>query len=174
MVSTHSRPKAAACARARDLARTRSFNTQPPEGGCALGPVIFNLCSLVSTHSRPKAAASILPWMTITCHGFNTQPPEGGCSKRYASTHASRMFQHTAARRRLHRYHSSVRFSVRVSTHSRPKAAAVGTKRARWKLSCFNTQPPEGGCYARTSILDTASCFNTQPPEGGCGSPEFR
>ena len=56
------------------------------------------------------------------------------------------MFQHTAARRRL-RYHPHKRFVFpRVSTHSRPKAAA-----GFYGLVCcngisFNTQPPEGGC----------------------------
>ncbi|EKY02711.1 hypothetical protein HMPREF9120_02836, partial [Neisseria sp. oral taxon 020 str. F0370] len=35
-VSTHSRPKAAAQKRLRPLQIGRSFNTQPPEGGCRL------------------------------------------------------------------------------------------------------------------------------------------
>ena len=33
---------------------------------------------------------------------------------------------------------------------------------------CFNTQPPEGGCYLRKIVEVLISCFNTQPPEGGC------
>ena len=55
-VSTHSRPKAAARARALMPSKARSFNTQPPEGGCL-------------------RVASNVP-----CNkSFNTQPPEGGC-----------------------------------------------------------------------------------------------
>ena len=77
----------------------------------------------VSTHSRPKAAGFIKHHMHIRCIGFNTQPPEGGWSWKNGcvpmsrvSTHSRpkaaghcalffmclfRMFQHTAARRRL-------------------------------------------------------------------------
>ena len=35
-VSTHSRPKAAACAKRQPCLRPGSFNTQPPEGGCLM------------------------------------------------------------------------------------------------------------------------------------------
>ena len=57
MVSTHSRPKAAA--RTRNYLQTLivSFNTQPPEGGCKV--------------KRVGCSDKIR---------FNTQPPEGGCS----------------------------------------------------------------------------------------------
>ena len=76
-------------------------------------------------------------------------------------------FQHTAARRRLLCYSWFVII-----------------------FTCFNTQPPEGGCVATTlqSLVTWVSthsrpkaadgssrrlsplrvCFNTQPPEGGC------
>ena len=55
-----------------------------------------------------------------------------------------------------------------VSTHSRPKAAAI--KKAGFKnfKGCFNTQPPEGGCLAKGVIINAVKGFNTQPPEGGC------
>ena len=77
-----------------------SFNTQPPEGGCG----------------QPERCAPPL------CR-FNTQPPEGGCHNDRWAHYRIIMFQHTAARRRLH--------------------TAIPTK---WKPICFNTQPPEGGC----------------------------
>ena len=54
LVSTHSRPKAAE----RYWISTTlvgSFNTQPPEGGCAPNGIVELLLG-VSTHSRPKAA----------------------------------------------------------------------------------------------------------------------
>ena len=58
-VSTHSRPKAAAIEDSFTIIDADGFNTQPPEGGC-------------------------LQWYVAEQHeeedGFNTQPPEGGCS----------------------------------------------------------------------------------------------
>ena len=36
-------------------------------------------------------------------------------------------------------------------------------------LSCFNTQPPEGGWWADAAGRRGYYGFNTQPPEGGWG-----
>ena len=99
------------------------------------------------------------------------------------------LFQHTAARRRLGVTGGYCFRTVKVSTHSRPKAAGcdiANTRRfrnvsthsrpkaagkpllhARVFLLGFNTQPPEGGWGVGTCSLATAKCFNTQPPEGG-------
>ena len=77
-------------------------------------------------------------------------------------------FQHTAARRRLPPYTSTHLLLPEVSTHSRPKAAALrGTRRSPISSS-FNTQPPEGGCLRRQKPSRLFRSFNTQPPEGGC------
>ena len=76
-----------------------SFNTQPPEGGCAAK---FNAHEItkVSTHSRPKAAEVQQILFGVAVERFNTQPPEGGWPPKV--TYADiKMFQHTAARRRL-------------------------------------------------------------------------
>ena len=54
-------------------------------------------------------------------------------------------FQHTAARRRLPRWKTISNIS-----------------------SCFNTQPPEGGCKIPDRVVSIGYGFNTQPPEGGC------
>ena len=100
-ISTHSRPKAAA------------------------GSFPDPLTSLkVSTHSRPKAAAIVdsLPTAYLSC--FNTQPPEGGCANCFFEREPVNTFQHTAARRRLPVALSDVYGKLKVSTHSRPKAAA--------------------------------------------------
>ena len=140
----------------------------------------------VSTHSRPKAAAFGYREAQRP-NGFNTQPPEGGC-KTDGYLKPDLVFQHTAARRRLaceilfRRHgafvstHSRPKAAVRsfcfpflvvnVSTHSRPKAAG------RWSAfralkSCFNTQPPEGGCFFGAKNGEVIRSFNTQPPEGG-------
>ena len=122
------------------------FNTQPPEGGW----------SRLILYSAPNAC-------------FNTQPPEGGWNK-------------------------AVMFAIReeVSTHSRPKAAGYAGEdlpeiekfqhtaarrrlerlsNARYQISRFNTQPPEGGCFrpARTwsfqvGFQHTAARRRLRPP----------
>ena len=56
-----------------------------------------------------------------------------------------KLFQHTAARRRLDRLPEQFSHISLVSTHSRPKAAGKPFMLARSILTCFNTQPPEGG-----------------------------
>ena len=78
---------------------------------------------------------------------------------------------------------------LRVSTHSRPKAAGLditgchrifisfnsqppeGGWRCAYKnilfFISFNSQPPEGGWAAAGNRLAVCRCFNSQPPEGG-------
>ena len=101
MVSTHSRPKAAAY---RFVVPVRRF--------------------AVSTHSRPKAAAFRAHLSRALFFGFNTQPPEGGCCRVQilpipapgVSTHSR---PKAAAKLEIERVSNG-----KVSTHSRPKAAA--------------------------------------------------
>ena len=57
---------------------TKSFNTQPPEGGWFSGFRQIRRGRDVSTHSRLKAAGSFGRPLLFLWHGFNTQPPEGG------------------------------------------------------------------------------------------------
>ncbi len=146
LVSTHSRPKAAARLMSNRILNC-CFNTQPPEGGWV---VIDGRMSIyeVSTHSRPKAAAVqnqyALVELIVSTH---SRPKAAGKAqsaartlRRFQHTAARRrlgadgravtvgsMFQHTAARRRLPREIHSKWPRNRVSTHSRPKAA-VGIK----------------------------------------------
>ena len=122
------------------------FNTQPPEGGCWILSDSLQKIRKVSTHSRPKAAAHGLIQLKRRRRGFNTQPPEGGCLKRLMNKRKELVFQHTAARRRLHSCGSILLVNS-------------------WR---FNTQPPEGGCIATNTNLPICNSFNTQPPEGGC------
>ena len=99
-VSTHSRPKAAGCIEATSSPPTKSFNSQPPEGGWAFCMSIESGAMRVSTHSRPKAAGQASAKLTelkkVSTHSrpkaagcgiapisagiprFNSQPPEGG------------------------------------------------------------------------------------------------
>ena len=67
---------------------------------------------------------------------------------------AGRLFQHTAARRRLAFGCFTRQYQGWVSTHSRPKAAGACTVSQANEIGCFNTQPPEGGwrhCLASAS-----------------------
>ena len=141
VVSTHSRPKAAAGARhlfgnmlqfQHTAARRRlhimivprinigRFNTQPPEGGCAATCLLCPIMP-VSTHSRPKAADLATVNLRVLM-----------------------MFQHTAARRRLPVPASFPdKPSAFQHTAARRRLAADRQRLAVYR--CFNTQPPEGG-----------------------------
>ena len=85
-------------------------------------PNMITLNVFVSTHSRPKAAGI----------GFLIGSPV-------------LWFQHTAARRRLVGRQQGQTRPRRVSTHSRPKAAGQKCQSYPCRMTCFNTQPPEGG-----------------------------
>ena len=99
---------------------------------------------------------------------FNTQPPEGGCTLIEWDPISGEQFQHTATRRWLQTQSYHPYYCSSVSTHSHPKVAAIWISKLQRKRSSFNTQPPEGGCYCKRSILWQHWRFNTQPPEGGC------
>ena len=77
---------------------------------------------------------------------FNSQPPEGGCQRPNGCHGVCGRFQLTAARRRLRRQQVYLRPTRLVSTHSRPKAAAISMLCPLAQIACFNSQPPEGGC----------------------------
>ena len=62
-------------------------------------------------------------------------------------------FQHTAARRRLQSAMAYRKLLRYVSTHSRPKAAALVAGIYLIHSVRFNTQPPEGGC----SLVNSSS-----------------
>ena len=82
-------------------------------------------------------------------------------------TRSPNLFQHTAARRRLARWLGVSGLIVKVSTHSRPKAAGLPFVLPCLFVECFNTQPPEGG-WKRIRVFNSLNKrFNTQPPEGG-------
>ena len=101
VVSTHSRPKAAAMtSRHCGQAGSVSTHSRPKAAANAVTAHIGDVS--VSTHSRPKAAAFFIGETHEADQSFNSQPPEGGCVQRTVK-------------------HSRCRI---VSTHSRPKAAA--------------------------------------------------
>ena len=83
--------------------------------------------TLVSTHSRPKAAGKHECADCPKRGRFNSQPLEGGWFLNCQMPSKTFPFQLTAARRRLVGEDSEGKTTVKVSTHSRPKAA--GTSR---------------------------------------------
>ena len=95
LVSTHSRPKAAAGVARRRKPLKLCFNTQcgicvkmreftvvsthsRPKAAAYTFEFSFSY-TFVSTHSRPKAAAFVPLRSLYPSLCFNTQPPEGGC-----------------------------------------------------------------------------------------------
>ncbi len=102
-------------------AAARRFNTQPPEGGWAIG-AIPRVWVTVSTHSRPKAAGYRLWFCGDIVQSFNTQPPEGGWGLQ---------------RRRIC-------LMWRFNTQP-PEGGWECRRKSKLGKRCFNTQPPEGG-----------------------------
>ncbi len=135
LVSTHSHAKAAAGRWQSCRDPSSSFNTQPlnrwyvgdrwfqhTAAQRRLRLLFFHRRPLdgVSTHSRPKAAAQQNQAVELTQHtAARRRLPVLMCMHS-----AHQLFQHTAARRRLRALHIGSDFIARVSTHSRPKAAA--------------------------------------------------
>ena len=158
-----------------------SFNTQPPEGGCedldqecarlwvsthsrpkaaAAGIVNVKTPLNVSTHSRPKAAAQYSVKRDRFSQSFNTQPPEGGCHPKIIFYFLQYLFQHTAARRRLPWLLQPV---ISITAKFQHTAARRRLRNNNAKFSglnsCFNTQPPEGGCLSDLSAKITSRRF---------------
>ena len=79
VVSTHSRPKAAAIDGKRYVVLECVSTHSRPKAAAVETKETLSVYA-VSTHSRPKAAAHIRCFFVVPLIGFNTQPPEGGCS----------------------------------------------------------------------------------------------
>ena len=192
------------------------FNTQPPEGGCLAfaarqaDDFVFQHTATrrwlpynrrgvvsqiaVSTHSHPKVAAS-----KQTLHGNGT----GVSTHSHPKVAAVFMFiagmlvvfQHTATRRWL-RHCLFAPSSEQVFQHTATRRWLRPPQSPHHLMTCFNTQPPEGGCLRRQNRhrsrgdVSTHSHpkvaalavlhdwgqeqgFNTQPPEGGCSDGDF-
>ena len=79
------------------------------------------------------------------------------------------MFQHTAARRRL-RYRELAQLrKIKVSTHSRPKAAATEIGESYTVDGVSTHSRPKAAAELAAKFNNPDISFNTQPPEGGCG-----
>ena len=62
---------------------------------------------------------------------------------------------------------------LKVSTHSRLKAAGAVFHVGNNANGRFNTQPPEGGWRKHLYRPSSQQGFNTQPPEGGWARENF-
>ena len=165
-VSTHSRPKAAAFIECKNALLVMCFNTQPPEGGCSVDKW-DDTWSEVSTHSRPKAAAQCFTGRRqLTTVSTHSRPKAAAFFK--FGIVCMTQFQHTAARRRLQRRKRQLELIRTVSTHSRPKAAAQTWKFASPVVMVSTHSRPKAAAAAPNARSNNANCFNTQPPEGGC------
>ena len=120
----------------------------------------------VSTHSRPKAAGICLFGLPRRHRCFNTQPPEGGWRVWYIPKKNRKLFQHTAARRRLGWATATVS-RKRWFQHTAARRRLVKIMQHSGIIFSFNTQPPEGGWVQAAFDVDKEGSFNTQPPEGG-------
>ena len=112
---------------------------------------LYSFRSRVSTHSRPKAAG----------FGFNTQLPTA-----IVSTHSRPKAAGLSVNRKV-AYQA-------VSTHSRPKAAGPEYKFGQAYRAGFNTQPPEGGWYKHTVIINSPHVStHSRPKAAGAITPHI-
>ena len=163
-VSTHSRPKAAGWPSAWLRRLNNCFNTQPPEGGWARKRRTKFRDSCFNTQPPEGGWVDFETRLSMVT-GFNTQPPEGGWLRKLNQTFIAKLFQHTAARRRLafsddlNTYtnlfqHTAARrrlveIFIRqacgfvVSTHSRPKAAGLAASFRAFKSAVSTHSRPK-------------------------------
>ena len=99
--------------------------------------------------------------------GFNTQPPEGGWITRFRLLAALPSFNTQPPEGGWGVDTVKSQEAIKVSTHSRPKAAGclvfVGAVHA---FVSTHSRPKAAGCLPRP-IKRAKTRFNTQPPEGG-------
>ena len=131
-VSTHSRPKAAEYIGAYTN-KFAQFQHTAARRRLSIGKLSNRRTFRVSTHSRPKAAVkSSCPILMPSMFQHTAARRR---LRRSVSKHLKHpKFQHTAARRRLFSYGSIVSTPIAVSTHSRPKAAVL--RRHRLLFGC--------------------------------------
>ena len=146
--------------------RQNGFNTQPPEGG-------WRYCQGSLSDSS----------------SFNTQPPEGGWLYQVRRPLLARLFQHTAARRRLETCMSwivwpsgfntqppeggwahslSTFFAKSVSTHSRPKAAGNPRKIKGYAIAVStHSRPKAAGRHWKLMNTELTVSTHSRPKAAG-------
>ena len=99
-VSTHSRPKAAASKAQQAQSLISAVSTHSRPKAAAAQQIVTLTAKAVSTHSRPKAAALCSYHVILKCKVSTHSRPKAA-AKRNPRYLGLRLFQHTAARRRL-------------------------------------------------------------------------
>ena len=129
-------------------ARKRGFNSQPPEGGWRLRirrlsrPELFQLTAArrrlaalvvllgairVSFNSQPPEGGWFCPRLPVLAGtGFNSQPPEGGWQRLFMRWIGIRVSTHSRPKAAGYRQANKEQLAE-VSTHSRPKAAGLNS-----------------------------------------------
>ena len=121
----------------------------------------------VSTHSRPKAAGTNEFYLEIYEKFQHTAARRRLASSLFKIMDTTRVSTHSRPKAAGCRKSSRDLLHSMVSTHSRPKAAGFSGHLSQTFMSCFNTQPPEGGWFVIWAVNISRAGFNTQPPEGG-------
>ena len=122
------------------------FNTQPPEGGCALTNTSA-MNTLWFQHTATRRWLLVIMSLPCDCpFSFNTQPPEGGCIPKNLNTSLVLWFQHTATRRWLRTMTASGAESVKFQHTATRRWLLIWRSIGSPRYNSFNTQPPEGGC----------------------------
>ena len=146
------------------------FNTQPPEGGWAAPPPIWQSTS-PNVFQHTAARRRLVSCVVITLlypASFQHTAARRRLEPLPARPRQPSQFQHTAARRRLGSSSSMVSSSASFQ-HTAARRRLGGCWRRSFCLTNrFNTQPPEGGWPLLAVVgLLMQQCFNTQPTEGG-------
>ena len=128
IVSTHSRPKAAASSELALSIRLDWFQHTAARRRLLTTLQQYQWPILVSTHSRPKAAAKQCAPCNDHKSGFNTQPPEGGCPRWLIRPPPLAGFNTQPPEGGCVNSGHLTATDGAVSTHSRPKAAALHVK----------------------------------------------
>ena len=145
------------------------FNTQPPEGGCAISCALPR-SPLAFQHTATRRRLPLEEVRGVLLHPFQHTAARRRLPDLTRPGRGRKRFQHTAARRRLLYSCVAEKCPTVVSTHSRAEAAALALLARAFFLRCFNTQLRGGGCSFNQILSGVPKRFNTQPRGGGCGS----
>ena len=127
MVSTHSRPKAAGGRCKNAQSQNSGFNSQPPEGGWVAKLRRQAAAFLFQLTAARRRLAHFARARRLGEIGFNSQPPEGGWQRgRQKGGHRHRFNSQPPEGGWLNLGYRCA--TVKVSTHSRPKAAGESRK----------------------------------------------
>ena len=169
----------------------KGFNSQPPEGGCSSPKLFCNPAtefqltaarrrlhgvvtrahpvSVVSPHSHPKAAACPKYPMQSKRPRFNSQPPEGGCDIFFWISATSVRFNSQPPEGGCLSDKDKPSSGGKVSTHSRPKAAAGGSVKGgsckEFQLTAARRRLP---ITPVSMVVGTAVSTHSRPKAAAC------